>query len=92
MTFSVYIVFDDGTRDLAKETPDLTEAVEFALIRADKLGNRDRGAENDLSAQNAGHGCPTKIDVYSNDKREISIRIMRGGHWGRTGAPKLRAI
>ncbi len=83
MSFAVYLVFEDGTRELRREFGDLGNAAGFAIGLADEISPRPPGDER---------GRPTKVDVRQSDRLQVSIRVMRGGLLGNRDAPKLRSI
>lgn len=68
--FRVYSVFDDATCDLQNEDEDLGEAASNALRLADDAGKR---------AAAEGEKMPVKINVYRDERLELSILVMRGG-------------
>jgi hypothetical protein len=83
VSFAVYLVFEDGTRELRDEFSDLGDAAGFAIEVADAISQQPPSDER---------GRPAKIDVRQAGRLEISIRVMRGGLLGNRDAPKLRSI
>ena len=82
MLYRVYLVYEDGRRDLAEEIRRIDEAMTFALRLADDVGRREAGN---------GHSPSKAVEIYGSTILEISIRIIRGGLLASKGDPKLRS-
>ena len=68
--YDVVIRYEDGRRSPAKNhIEDLGEACAFVLELADELGN----APGDGSRQ------PKWVEIYREDRLEISVSVVRGG-------------
>lgn len=83
MAYAVYLVGDNGTRDLAKKFEQLSDAARYAFGVADDVENHARGDRANP---------PRKVDVYCGDRLEISVFVTRDGLLGNKAHPKLRSM
>jgi hypothetical protein len=83
VAYAVYLILDNGTRDLASEFQQLGAAARYAFGLADEAA---------LQPDEAHASRPRKVDVYDGERLEISIFVTRGGLLGNKGFPKLRSM
>jgi hypothetical protein len=68
--YDVVIRYEDGRRVSARtHIEDLGEACAFVLELADQLGD----------APGDGAGPPKWVEIYREDRLEISVSVIRGG-------------
>lgn len=82
MGFRIYLVFRDGRRDLEDEIDNLEEAASFALKLADEIGQRP---------VIEGFPPPVKVEIFKDDRMELSVQIMSGGLFPHTDVPRFRS-
>jgi hypothetical protein len=83
MAFKVYLVFEDGRRDLKDEITDLGECAVAALLLADDVGMKFASTDRER---------PRRVEIYAGDRLELSVQIIAGGLLKRRGAPKSRSM